>query len=373
MDTELTNQDRNGSGQVSAGNAPSATPAVSTVNAVVPRVGIVVIGRNEGDRLKRCLASILNRVLARYPSGSIPVVYVDSGSTDGSLDSARTLGMHAIALDAAQPFTMARGRNTGFEWLVQTYAELEYVQFIDGDCEIVEGWLASAIAALEANPDLAVVCGRRRERYPHASIYNQLADMEWDTPIGATKACGGDALMRASVLQEAGGYNGKLICGEEPDLCFRLRQRGWQIERLNCDMTLHDADMHRFSQWWQRSLRGGWAVAEGAAMHGGSEERYNVVQRRSGWLWGATIPLIALGVAMATSGISILLGSLGYAVLGYRIYRHRLERGDDCQLARLYAYFCVLSKPAQALGQLKYWLVRWRGSPAHLIEYKSSG
>jgi hypothetical protein len=39
-------------------------------------IGIVVIGRNEGDRLTRCLQSLQME--------NLPVIYVDSGSTDGS-------------------------------------------------------------------------------------------------------------------------------------------------------------------------------------------------------------------------------------------------------------------------------------------------
>ncbi|BBH45959.1 hypothetical protein KU43P_24360 [Pseudomonas sp. KU43P] len=223
-------------------------------------IGVVVIGRNEGMRLERCLASLAK--------GADQVVYVDSGSTDGSVQRARSHGVEVLALDMSIPFTAARARNEGFACLLQLCPNLRHVQFVDGDCEVVAGWLASAQAFLDGHPEVAVVCGRRRERFPERSIYNHLCDLEWDTPVGEAKACGGDALMRVEAFRDVSGYRPGLIAGEEPELCVRLRARGWKIWRLDAEMTLHDAAMTRFSQWWRRCIRGGYAFAEGAYLHG---------------------------------------------------------------------------------------------------------
>ncbi|MCU0536495.1 MAG: glycosyltransferase family 2 protein [Hydrococcus sp. Prado102] len=328
------------------------------------RIGAVAIGRNEGERLKSCLNSLINLL----PQDT-PIIYVDSGSTDGSLDLVRSLGIQSLELDLSIPFTAARARNTGFNYLIEHFPDLEYVQFIDGDCELLKGWLDSAIATFTKDEKLAVVCGRRRERFPDTSPYNRLADMEWNTPVGEAKHCGGDALVRVSAIKEVNGYNDRMICGEEPEMCIRLRQRGWKIERIDADMTLHDMAMYAFGQWWKRCIRGGWAVAEGKAMHGAPPEYYMKRENKSGWLWGFLIPLIALAFAWQTYGLSLLL-LLGYPALMWRIYRYRLAQGDLPSHARLYAFWCTLSKPAQALGQFQYWLMRWRGKQATLIEYK---
>lgn len=329
------------------------------------RIGVVTIGRNEGERLIRCLQSLQ----AQLPEGC-PVVYVDSGSTDGSLEAARTLGVHTVELDLTIPFTMARGRNAGFAYLREHFPEIDYVQFIDGDCELLAGWLDSAIRALDEDARLAIVCGRRRERSPEASVYNRLADMEWNTAVGEAKECGGDALMRVSAIQEVNGYNPSLIAGEEPDLCVRLRQKGWKIRRIDADMTVHDAAMLHFSQWWKRSLRGGWAYAAGAAMHGSLPEKFRVRESRSNWLWGLIIPLLAIALALPTTGFSLFL-LLGYPALMWRIYRYRRSQGDSPSHAWFYAWFCVLGKFPQVLGQLKYWQNRWLGRQSVLIEYKA--
>lgn len=330
-------------------------------------VGVVVIGRNEGDRLIKCLDSLL----AQVAEGS-RIVYVDSGSTDGSCDAARARGIAVVELDLTRPFTAARARNAGWQQLCEAHPEIRYVQFIDGDCQLTEGWLNAALSCLQSKPRVAVVCGRRREEYPDASPYNRLADMEWDTPVGEADACGGDALIRVEALRAVEGYNPALICGEEPEMCIRLRRQGWKVRRIDAEMTLHDAAMYRLEQWWKRSVRGGWAVAEGFAMYGAAPEKYMVRENTSGWLWGAILPAIALGAAWFTRGASVALLLAFYALLGLRIYtyRHR-ERSERPVHASLYALFCTLSKVPQAIGQGSYWLTRWRGTAATLIEYKS--
>lgn len=324
------------------------------------RVGLVAIGRNEGERLKRCLRSIQGQVDR--------AVYVDSGSTDGSADFAASLGVSVVSLDMSQPFTAARARNAGYERLIQE-GPLDYVQFVDGDCEVAPGWLEIAARTMEERAELAVVCGRRREQKPDESIYNRLCDIEWDTPVGEARACGGDAMFRVKAFSEVNGFNPGLIAGEEPELCFRLRARGWKILRIDAEMTLHDAAISRFEQWWQRSVRGGHAFAERAWLHGKSPERYMVRETRSGWLWGLIIPIFALGFAWHTYGLSLLL-LLAYPVLAYRVWRYararRLTRAD----ARLYALFCVLIKFPQSVGQLKFYKDRLLGRRSTLIEYK---
>lgn len=327
---------------------------------------VVIIGRNEGKRLISCVESVLTQL-----SDSGQLVYVDSGSTDGSCEVVRGYRIAVVELDSSLPFTAARARNAGLAWLSQNVPGFLYVQFIDGDCELSPDWFEQAIPYLESDPSLAVVCGRRQERDPDASAYNRLADMEWNTPVGEAAACGGDALIRAEAILAVGGYNSALICGEEPEMCIRLRRLGWKIERIQAEMTLHDAAMYRFGQWWKRSVRGGWAVAEGVAMYGSAPERYMAQEHFSGWLWGLAVPLIAVGLAWLTHGLSLLL-LLGYVPLALRIYRYRRTQfGDLPAHARLYAALCTLSKFPQVAGQFFYWLTRWRGQAATLIEYKS--
>lgn len=318
------------------------------------RIAALIIGRNEGARFLACLASL--------PEGLSRVIYVDSGSNDGSVAAAQEFGADVVSLDMDQPFTAARARNAGLARLDAN--DIDYVQMIDGDCALQDGWIATASAALSANPKLAVVCGRRRERVPEASVYNRLCDHEWDTPVGLAKACGGDALMRLSAVHAVGGYNPALIAGEEPDLCVRLRQAGWQIERLDAEMTWHDADMHRFGQWWRRSTRAGHAFAEGAALHGAPPERHWVVETRRALLWGAVLPVVALLGAVLISPWMLAL------LLAYPAQMLRLGLKNTSPGGWERAVFTVLGKLPEARGALGYYIGQLRGRRRGLIEYK---
>ncbi|QEH39222.1 Glycosyl transferase family 2 (plasmid) [Aquisphaera giovannonii] len=325
-------------------------------------VGVIAIGRNEGERLRRCLESVGGRGLA--------VVYVDSGSSDGSVELALSLGAEVVELDLSRPFTAARARNEGFGRLLEIDPRVRFVQFVDGDCEVAPGWLDCAVEALEAAPDVAVVCGRRRERHPDRSVYNRLADMEWDTPVGEARACGGDAMMRAEAVRQAGGYDPAVIAAEDDELCVRIRAAGWRVLRLDAEMTLHDMGMTRFSQWWRRSTRTGHAYAEGAAMHGGSPERHFVRQARSVALWGLLLPLLALGLAWPTRGMSLALLSC-YGFLYWRTRRYySATRGWPAAHARTNAAWIVLAKFPQAVGLIRYWYGRLSGRRSRLIEYR---
>ncbi|QEH34181.1 Glycosyl transferase family 2 [Aquisphaera giovannonii] len=326
------------------------------------KLGIVVIGRNEGDRLVCCLRSVADQ--------GFPVVYVDSGSVDGSVERARSMGVEVVELDASQPFSAARARNTGYERLRALAPWVSFVQFLDGDSEIVAGWLDAGESCLDDHPEWGVVCGRVRERFPERSAYNRLADLEWNSPPGEIRACGGICMVRAAAFEAAGGFNPSIIAAEDDEFCLRLRRLGWKVYRDAAGMAVHDMDMTRFSQWWKRARRAGHAYAEGAALYGRSPERHFVRETRSIVFWGMLVPVLALGLAWPTRGLSLaLLG--GYAVLFLKMVRYFVnQRGWSSRDARLYAASCVLAKFPEALGLCRYWFGRLTGRRSPVVDFR---
>jgi GT2 family glycosyltransferase len=321
------------------------------------RVGFVVIGKNEGERLKRCLSSL--------PATS-SVIYVDSGSTDGSIDWARANDFDVVLLDSTIPFTAARARNEGFGRLIQASQNIDFVQFVDGDCEMVADWPRQALTFLDANQQVCAVFGRRRERFPDHSVYNYLCDVEWNVPPGKAKAFGGDVMIRANAVKQAGGYRNNLIAGEEPELCVRLRALGWQIWRLDCEMTRHDAAMTHFSQWWRRTVRSGYAFAQGAQIHGGPPERHWVWESRRAIVWGALLPILCvlLGVTFPP------WGNLLWLVFPLQLLRRSYQIAGSPRHRTVLAFFELLARFPELVGQIKFradsLLRRRRG----IIEYK---
>jgi len=327
-------------------------------------IGVVTIGRNEGERLQRCLRSLHGKVTR--------IVYVDSGSSDGSADFARSLGVEVVELDMSKPFSMARGRNAGFQRLLELDPDLPLVQFVDGDCEVAEGWLKTAAAYLEAHPACTVVCGRRQERFPRASVYNLLCDIEWNTPVGVAKACGGDALMRVPPLREAEGFNESLIAYEEPDLCLRLRLAGGEIHRIDALMTLHDANIHHFRAWWRRTLRSGYGAMDLRHKWAGKIAAdqlpgHHLLQSAPRWsvMWlAATCALALLWRPL------LLLGFLAWTVQALKIAKDVRSRAPNPAAALAYGGFTMIGKWAQLLGMLQHRRDRRNGKLITLIEYK---
>lgn len=323
------------------------------------QLGVVVIGRNEGERLRRCLDSM---------AGVAPVIaYVDSGSTDGSVQMARSRGVEVVELDMSVPFTAARARNAGFERLLQVSPDLDLVQFVDGDCEVISGWLEEATAFLRGREDVACVCGRLRERFPEHSVYNRLCDFEWDRAPGETEACGGIAMMRAGVFRELGAFREDMVAGEEPELCQRMRAKGWKVWRLPAAMAWHDAAMTRFGQWWKRSKRTGFGNAQRLWLTGAATDASIVRQTVRTWLWAAALPLATVASVWRFGWIGVVLlllyplQLLRIAMSVKRDWRFKLERG----------FFLVLGKFPELLGQIQFWTGHKKRRGSTSFDYKS--
>ncbi len=319
-------------------------------------IGIVIIGRNEGERFQNCIRSL--------EGVSDRVVYVDSGSTDNSVNWAKDAGFQVETLPADRPFTAARARNAGYRRLVQQFPDTVFIQFMDGDCQLDASWLKVGLDYLENHPDVAVAFGRRREQFPDATIYNTMCDLEWNTPIGERQECGGDCLVRRAAFDEAGGYRDDLIAGEEPEMCLRLREKGWRIWRLDAEMTLHDADLQRFSQWWKRSVRAGHAFAEVSWRHRNSPNRIWLRNVLRAILWGAGLPTVTLVAGIFHPAFLLLF--LLYPLQLVRLILRSIRAGHPAGIG----FFEVLGKFAELQGVLNFLWNRLGMGTIKIIEYK---
>ena len=331
-------------------------------------IGIVVIGRNEGARLGKCLESIIG------PGRT--VVYVDSSSTDDSVAMARTSGVEVLKLDISIPFCAARARNAGFAWLMQCHSRVEFVQFVDGDCEIARDWLSTAAQVLSSRPELAVVAGWLNERFPEASIYNRIGEVEWNfSGAGEVESAGGVFMVRREAFENVGGFDATLTAGEEPELCLRLRQKGWKILRLDHRMAWHDLAMTRFSQWWTRQVRNGYGSADVGGRFGLSKFQRNNLRVRGWACWLIALPLVGVVVGIAAGAPAGLLSALFMLAIWpaqvVRVAIRDAHRVNPRSLALAYAFFIMAAHFPQMVGQAKYFADRMRGRSNRLIEYKA--
>lgn len=328
-------------------------------------MAVVVIGRNEGERLRACLASVLGM---NYPRELLDVVYVDSASTDGSLAVAESFGARTIALDG--PTTAARARNAGW-----TRTSAPFVLFLDGDTLLDRDFVRNNLDLFD-DAYIAGVFGDRREIDTAGSIYNALFDLDWNTRPGFTPYFGGDALVRREALVEVDGYNEDLIAGEEPEMCRRMRERDYRILHIAEPMTRHDLGMKSFGQYWRRSLRTGHAYAEVSSMYARTndplwlaESRRNVVR---GLFWVAA-PVAAAAVSIARrSWWPIGLFALGAAAIGARTTMRASSKTRSPRLLAAYALHSHLQQVPIFFGQLHFKRQRRAGRRSGIMEYRAS-
>jgi GT2 family glycosyltransferase len=320
-------------------------------------IGIVAIGRNEGERLVKCIESGSRE--------GIRFIYVDSGSTDGSVSRAEEHGVEIVELNMDEPFTAARARNAGWRALLRAHPDVRYVQFVDGDCSISDGWIESARDFLEGNPGYGAASGRCKEAYPERSIYNALCDIEWDTSVGDLKAFGGNVMIRTEALTDCGGFDESFIAGEEPEMSFRMRSKGWKIRRLPLEMVRHDAAMTRFGQWWKRSKRSGFSFALGYDKHGKSEERYQRRPVLRSIFWAGALPLSVIGLSFVNP--LFLLLALAYPLQFLRLLGKSGQKG---RMRIAWSFFTLLGKFPELSGILSFFWKKAIRQKARIIEYK---
>lgn len=329
-------------------------------------ISVVVIGRNEGERLLRCLSSVRR---AAWGALRWELIYVDSGSSDGSAEAALGQGAQVIALQPQRPCA-ALGRNAGWR-----AARGAHILFLDGDTELHPGFPARALRVIKRD-GIGVVWGHRRERSPEQSLYVRVLDLDWVFPTGPSPFCGGDALLLRRVLEESGGFAENLIAGEEPELCHRIRSAGWIIEHIDAPMTRHDLAITRLSQYWLRAWRAGFAYAEVARLYAGSadplwsrEARHN--QRRGAALLGAPPLLLSLSLWLGTATPLLLGGGAALALVLLTARRCRWKGGSFTDRL-LYAIHAQFQHIPILFGQIGNWRAHRARRTQALVDYKEA-
>lgn len=326
----------------------------------LPVLSVVIIGRNEGERLERCILST-QAIQGWQPA---EILYVDSGSTDGSLDLAARLGATVLPLSPGI-YTAARARNLGWR-----HATSELILFLDGDTILNSDFPLAALDELRKNPTNAAAWGHRREICPCVSVYVRVLDLDWVFAPGETPYCGGDVLMRRAALEAVGGFDETLIAGEEPEMCRRMRTLGWHIQHIDHPMTLHDLAITRFSQYWRRSQRAGYAFAAvSARFRDTSDPMWSADARRNrlrGLFWLLT-PILALAASVALLSLlplAIWLLFL-FAVAARTAWQSRWKSAPWSTLL-LYGLHSHLQQVPIFFGQLQFLFNRNKA----LMEYK---
>ncbi|MBX7172168.1 MAG: glycosyltransferase [Pyrinomonadaceae bacterium] len=329
-------------------------------------LSVVIIGRNEGSRLVRCLESVK---AMNFPGEEVEIIYVDSASTDDSAEVATRFGAKVISVKPERP-TAALGRNAGWR-----AAKAPFILFLDGDTILEPDFVNKALNEF-VNPFVAVVFGHRREIYPNSSIYNRVLDLDWISPIGNAQYCGGDALIRREILEKVQGYNENLIAGEEPEMCSRMRMEGFVISHIDALMTEHDLAIKHFSQYWRRATRTGYAYAEISNRLSQTEiplwkedVRRNISRTLIlSFLFLASI----IGGILFFSLIPLIVFLTFFLVMSFRSAYKMRWKTDDLYTLLLYGFHSQLQHFPIFVGQLQFYRDKNTTNRRGLIEYKEA-
>lgn len=309
--------------------------------------GIVVIGRNEGKRLESCLDSVVDY--------KVPTIYVDSASEDDSLAIAEKYPIGRIEIPYFKGICAAYARNQGAKKLLEVYPQIEFIQFVDGDTTLSKGWLQKASETFAEKPDVALVTGELLEKDHDSSIYKWVSMIEWQRAAGEISACGGNFAIRAKVFQELGGFNPKIIAGEDTEFCLRVRQAGWILYHAHAVMGTHDTKIGTFGEFWTRCVRTGYSFQQISGLYfNNAKEKLFLRDNISNWVYGGVVPALVILLLLFGYWWGLLL-LLIYPLLFLRIY-FIARKSWPMESSVRYALLCTLSKLPGFVGAAKYLL-----------------
>ena len=199
-------------------------------------VDIVIIGRNEGELLRRAITSC-QREASDFASAGHPqprIIYVDSRSTDGSLKLAQSLAVETYVVEGR--LNPAAGRHLGFE-----HCQGKYVFFLDGDMEVYPGWLSEAIAYLEEHTRVAGVAGfvdwEVIDNGKVIHIPNHSGIRKHGQKV--TTDVGGGFAYRSEALRNVGDYDPTMTRYGEFEMYLRIVAGGYELVYLAVPMAIH--------------------------------------------------------------------------------------------------------------------------------------
>lgn len=337
---------------------PRPEPVASSTEQA-PVIGVVVVGTDPGDTPEAAI---------RSAGEGRPVVFVAPSDSSQAAAIARRAGAAVVELDGLSTATGGRARNAGYRQLKTLAPDLGFVQFIPAGSALHPDWLTSAAHFMARRPEVSVIEGATKERYPRPSKFAAFGSGEAFL-AGEAQASGPMMLVRVEGFEAAGGFRNDLKTGETEDLCLRLRRRGRHIWRLDAPMAVREIQPSNISGWWSSAVRRGFGFAYSAALHGRAPERFRAPETARAVIWGGLYPAFVFGAAAAAAGaaylldrflnplmIAALIVALGCSVYATRWFWAAARRGFWRFSSWNYGLYATLRFIPEFFGVLRFWL-----------------
>jgi len=181
--------------------------------------------------LDRSLQSIAAAVRA-HPDAEL--ILVDHQSTDGSWEFLNSRFSGVAVLLRVSGGSVASVRNRGV-----ARASGEYLSFIDSDCVVSEQYLSTAVRVLADTGAVATGSMVALPERPHWIEDAWVSSLTGPGDGSVRFLNSGNFFVRADAFLAVGGFDERLLSGEDSELCQRLRGKGGTLFSAESVRAVH--------------------------------------------------------------------------------------------------------------------------------------
>jgi len=293
------------------------------------RVSVIIKALNEEKRIAQAIETALSAVSTLGGE----VILADSCSTDRTIEIAQRYPIKITQLANPQERCCGIGPQLGYQ-----LACGEFVYILDGDMEMLPGFLDRAVAYMDAHPEAGGVGGLVIEKNTESLEYKaRMERASGHMQPGPVDRLDMGGLYRRSAIQQVGYFsNRNLHAYEEYDLGVRLRSAGWQLVRIDCNSVNHYGHDAPALQLLLRRWKSGYICGLGEVIRAAVGKPHFLMVLREvrelriyvlalGWL--LTMPLVALSPMSPLLKLPIFLGVLATLPIAMSLKKRSLTKG----------------------------------------------
>jgi len=196
-----------------------------------PSVSIIIAAKDAEKTIEKCIGSILGLDYKDYE-----LVIVNDGSADRTAEILKKYGQKIKIITNPFPLGPSESRN-----LAAREAQSEYLVFIDADCMVKKDWICQLLEGFKAYP-FAAACGGSQRLPDDASNFQKKTFLfmkkvgfiteyvKSGSEIKEVKhnpSC--NVMYRREVLLKENGFLKGLWPGEDVELDYRLKKKGYNL------------------------------------------------------------------------------------------------------------------------------------------------
>jgi mycofactocin system glycosyltransferase len=220
-----------------------------------PKVSVVIPVRDQPKDLIECLESLAN---LNYPADKLEVIVVDDGSSNHVSEVVASFNIRLIRLEKSQGAAACRNIGAG-------NARGDILAFLDADCIADKNWLREIVPFFEIEKIGAI--GGFVDSHYKKNYLDHYEEVSSPLNMGQRILFQGDTesnfyvpscnmLVSRKAFIATGGFKNGMQVGEDVDLCWRMRKRGYALLYVTAGRVAHKHRNSLFKMLRRRSEYG---------------------------------------------------------------------------------------------------------------------